>query len=66
MSAQIEKYSWTAKAFKEHLATIPDDWVIIFSVDGIPLRFGRAKIRGETLIQLEFEETAEYPLKSRK
>ena len=49
---QIEKYSISAKEFKRQVATIPDDWTIIFGMEGTPIDFSEFKIRGEKLTQM--------------
>ena len=60
---QILKHSYSAKALKEELASIPDDWTIIFAVYGTPISLQRFKIRGEKLTQMEFGSVPGFSLK---
>jgi hypothetical protein len=58
------KYTMKMSEFREQLRAIPDDWDVCFAVDGIRIIFYRAKKRGDTFIQMEFNESDEYPLHS--
>lgn len=59
MNKHIENYSVPAAHLKRSLADMTDDTSIIFSVDGVPLRFSRFIKQGDTLERMEFSECAE-------
>jgi hypothetical protein len=61
-----DKHSMTMAEFRKQLALYPDNCDVCFAVDGIRLHFMRAKSRGDDLVQLEFNEIDEFPLKSSK